>query len=136
MVFALSNNLVLSLYCSSAFVDVHLYWALLPGRRLFGKLLTHDVTFYPHNILNWVGTIIITMLHINKLRGSKISNFFQTTQPSEDLSPGILTPEACSPLLCQVLPMFSHTGHLYRKHTRKTSSWTNRLFFYYHSLNQ
>lgn len=82
MAFFLSKDSVLDLYFSHTFVVVvvHLYWVFLPSSRLFDSLLTHSVRFFPGNNPNWIGTVIITMLHINKLRKSKLSNFFQITQ--------------------------------------------------------
>lgn len=82
MALVLSKDSVLDLYFSHTFVVVvvHLYRVILPSRWLFDRLLTHNVSFFPGNNPNWIGTVIITTLHINKLRKSKLSNFFQITQ--------------------------------------------------------
>lgn len=76
----------------------------MPHGRLFGRLLTHNVTFYFHNNPNWISTIIITLWHRNKLRDSWFSNFTQIIQlghrpwgrfepgksPSRSLLPSVL----------------------------------------------
>lgn len=85
MAFALSNDPMLDLYVSQVFVVVggevfFTFTELLYQVKTFGSLLTHNITFYPYNNPDWIGTIISTVLHINKLRGSELSNFSQITQ--------------------------------------------------------
>lgn len=111
----------------------------MPHGRLFGRLLTHSVTFYFHNNPNWISTIIITLWHRNKLRESWFSNFTQIIQlghrPWGGFEPGKSPSRS---LLPSVLPSNSygimHWSSL-EENIQENLNLSQQNFFNYSSLS-